>query len=326
MKGLYIGWGRPNAWGEALGTDLGARVVFTQQAGARRTLWGRAPLRYVSDFLQSIRAIAESRADFLMWQVPPSLAPILLRGGWHRGRVPWGLDLHSGAVNLQKWKWLLPVLRSVARSAAVTVAHNTEIAALIEPWPSPVVVVDNYAVPLGEVPKASERCAHGAVTVVASGSEDEPLDVVLAAARILGAHYQFVVTGSREAVLKRMRGFALPPNVRLTGFLSRPAYLELLASCSMAVCLTDRPATMQLGAWEAVSVGCPVVVSDYQVLRDYFRDVAAFTANSGDALAACVGLVRRDHTSYVTASENMAVAIRDAREHQLRHVRARLVQ
>jgi len=220
---------------------------------------------------------------------------------------------------------LLPALRSAARSAAVTVAHNTEIAALIDPWPSPVVVVDNYAVPLSEVPRTTERRSYGPVTVVASGSEDEPLDVVLSAARILGETYQFVVTGRREEVLKRMRGLAMPPNVRLTGFMSRPEYLELLASCSMAVCLTDRPATMQLGAWEAVSVGCPVVVSDYAVLRGYFRDVAEFTANSGDALAACIELVRREYTKYVTASQTMALGMREAREHQLLQVRARLV-
>ena len=130
MTGLYLGWGRPNSWGEALAADLGAQFIFTQEAVTdAKMVWERAPLRYIGDIRRSLRALVEYNPAFVMWQVPPSIGPILIEGG-RQGRVPWGLDVHSGAVNLSRWRWLLPLLRSVAQRAAVTVVHNKEIAAL----------------------------------------------------------------------------------------------------------------------------------------------------------------------------------------------------
>src|SRR5205809_3063908 len=325
MTGLYVGWGRPNSWGEALAADLGAKAFFTQEAVAdARRAWDKAPLRYVSDLHRSLRAVAECNPAFLMWQVPPSVGPILIRGGWRR--VPWGLDVHSGAVNLSRWKWLLPFLKWAAQHAAVTVVHNTEIATLIRPWPSPVVVVDNYVVPLADVPAPRARQGQGVIAVVASGAIDEPLHVVASAATLLGDGYQVIITGRRHALLRRLGRSRLPPNVRLSGFLSRREYLELLASARMTICLTDRPATMQLGAWEAVSLGCPVVVSGHSVLRDHFRDVAEFTDNSPEALATAIRRVSMEHSRYAKAAESMANMMRKARTRQLREVRERLEQ
>ena len=324
MTGLYVGWGRPNSWGEALAADLGAQVIFTQEAVTdARLIWEKAPIRYLADLRRSLRAVAACKPGFLVWQVPPSVGPILIRGGW-QSRVPWGLDVHSGAVNLWRWKWLLPVLRWVAQRAAVTIVHNREIAALIRPWPSPVVVVDNYVVRASEAPAPRERQRQGPIIVVASGAVDEPLHVVAGAARLLGDEYEVIITGRRRAVLRRLGRGQLPTNVRLTGFLARHEYLDLLASACMAVCLTNRTATMQLGAWEAVSLGCPVVVSAQSVLREYFRGAAEFTGHYPDALAACIRQVRMEHSRYVAAAKTMAAEMRKSRARQLQEVRDQL--
>src|SRR5437762_6564301 len=67
MTGLYVGWGRPNSWGEALAADLGAKAFFTQEAVAdARRAWEKAPLRYFSDLHRSLRAVAECNPAFLM--------------------------------------------------------------------------------------------------------------------------------------------------------------------------------------------------------------------------------------------------------------------
>lgn len=322
MTSLYLGWGRSNAWGVALAEDLGAKVVFTEdvaQASVPISL-GR---RYWRDFWISRRVVGETSPDLVIWQVPPTVAPIA--GSFAIGGIRWGIDMHSGGVNLGRWRWLLPLLRLRARTASFTVAHNEEIADLLRPWPSPVFVIKNYVVPAHERPPQGVRTATGDIVVVASGAVDEPLHVVMGAAKRLGGRYTFLLTGRPDAIVRRLGGESAPPNVRLTGFLDRPAYLRLLATASMTVCLTTRPATMQLGAWEAASLGCPVVVSDQTVLRRYFTMGAQFCRNSAVGLATALTEVRESYESYLTGAEHHSRQMIFARSEEIQKLREYLL-
>jgi glycosyltransferase involved in cell wall biosynthesis len=275
------------------------------------------------DLQASHRIIADLSPELVIWQVPPSIGPVVI-GSCGRGARRWGLDMHSGAVNLARWRWLLPILRRRARSATFAVVHNTEMARLIRPWPSPVFVIDNYVVPVHERPIGLMRSATGPVVVAASGAIDEPLELVVQAGLLLGTECEIVITGRRDAIRRRLGHQSLPPSVRLAGFLERRAYLELLASASVTVCLTTRAATMQLGAWEALSLGCPVVVSDQKVLRDYFRAGAQFAAHTPQALADCIRTVRADYGQYSASARQMATFMEAARARQIDALRAHI--
>jgi len=320
VTSLYLGWGRSNAWGVALAEDLGALAVFTGESdsnAARPRSLGR---RYLRDLRISREALATHAPDLVIWQVPPTIAPLV--GSVVTGPAArWGIDMHSGGVNLGRWRWLLPVLRYRARKATFTVVHNDEIVELMRPWPSPVFVIKNYVVPVHERPKRRARTAIGDIIVAASGAVDEPLDVVTAAARLLGGDFSILVTGRPETLKRRLAEEPLPPNVRLTGYLPRPVYLDLLASAAMTVCLTSRPATMQLGAWEAASLGCPVVVSDQTVLRRYFTRGARLCQNSGPALADAIASVRREYETYRTAADQAAGEMETARSVEIAALR-----
>ena len=52
--------------------------------------------------------------------------------------------------------------------------------------------------------------------------------------------------------------------------------------------LTTRDNTMQSGAYEALSLGVPIITSDFQVLRDCFADAAIYVDNTSDAIAEAV--------------------------------------
>ena len=62
---------------------------------------------------------------------------------------------------------------------------------------------------------------------------------------------------------------AAPQNCTITGWLSRPEYESLLSGASGVVCLTSRELTMQMGAFEALEHGVPMLASGTEVLRDY---------------------------------------------------------
>lgn len=59
-------------------------------------------------------------------------------------------------------------------------------------------------------------------------------------------------------------------NCRLTGYLPYDRYVGLLRGVDVILDLTSQDHTLLMGAFEAVSLGTPLIVSDWPILRDYF--------------------------------------------------------
>jgi glycosyltransferase involved in cell wall biosynthesis len=93
---------------------------------------------------------------------------------------------------------------------------------------------------------------------------DEPVQELLEAAA-LAPEVHVTLTGRAPDWVVR----AAPQNCTITGWLSRPEYESLLRGASGVVCLTRRELTMQMGAFEALEHGIPILASGTAVLRDY---------------------------------------------------------
>jgi glycosyltransferase involved in cell wall biosynthesis len=122
------------------------------------------------------------------------------------------------------------------------------------------------------------------VTVVATYSKDEPLRLLPEVARRL-PDVRFAVTGDPHGDLCR----AWPANLRPTGFLSDYDYWQQLQRSAAVVVLTTRSDTLLSGGYEALALGRPLVVSDHQVLRDYFGDAAKYAQSTASSLALAIG-------------------------------------
>jgi glycosyltransferase involved in cell wall biosynthesis len=103
--------------------------------------------------------------------------------------------------------------------------------------------------------------------VVNTWSGDEPIVEVAAAAAEL-PEVTFEVTGHADARVARLG--PLPPNVHFAGFLPDADYYDLMQRAQAVICLTTRDHTMQRGACEALSLGTPIITSDWPLLRSYF--------------------------------------------------------
>jgi glycosyltransferase involved in cell wall biosynthesis len=94
---------------------------------------------------------------------------------------------------------------------------------------------------------------------------------------------QFYITGdpirARKTFLQHH-----PKNVNFTGFLPDEEYLGLLRGVQAIIVLTTHNHTMQRGACEAVSLGKPIITSDWPVLRSYFNKGTIFVNNSGEGI------------------------------------------
>ncbi|MCK4828066.1 glycosyltransferase, partial [bacterium] len=129
------------------------------------------------------------------------------------------------------------------------------------------------------------------VAVVSSFAEDEPLDVVFKAACRL-PDVRFYVTGDHNRIASRLQD-KKPDNCCLTGYMPYERYMDLLGGVDVIIVLTTRDHTLLSGAFEAVSLGKPLIVSDWPVLRDYFSLGTVHVPNTVKGI--CEGLVRAKH-------------------------------
>jgi glycosyltransferase involved in cell wall biosynthesis len=118
---------------------------------------------------------------------------------------------------------------------------------------------------------------------------------VLEAARRLSGDYRIYITGKLKK--NRLNGLAVPDNVILTDFLSEPDYIKLLSSSDAIVVLTNTDNCMVCGAYEAVALGKPLILSNKKVLRDYFFQGVIFTENNPQHLAEAIMRAIAEKTS-----------------------------
>ncbi len=289
MKLTFISWTKFDRRADLLARHLGASVHFISY-GRRGSLW-QAPLRYAVQSARTWRVLRRERPDVVFVQNPPIVAVWLAWLYARQQRARYIIDSHSAAFLSPKWRWSLALHRLLARRALATVVTNTYLEAVVRGWGCPAIIVafspDND-LPGRPFPVAGPFN----VAVVSSGAEDEPLDVVFAAAARLPS-VQFYVTGDSSridgALLARRPGNCLP-----LGYVPYEEYVGLLQSVDVVMDLTKRDHTLLMGAFEAVSVGTPLIVSDWPLLRTYFRRGTVHVANTVEAVCEGVERARRE--------------------------------
>jgi glycosyltransferase involved in cell wall biosynthesis len=283
-RGMFVVWGpawkgaRSSVLAQALGLPAAAYVDNDWRRGLRAD-----PLKYARRMARTVLAFARHRPAFLIVQSPPTpLAWLAALYGGVLGR-PFLIDAHSDAFQRVRWtrpRWLNRVV--IRRALAVIVTDDAWADGLRAAGATAIVVPD---IPTTERASARVALALGEgfhVAVVNSGGRDEPLEATLEAARNV-PEVTFYVTGrtlGREAAVA-----AAPPNVRFTGYLSADDYAALLGAADAVMCLTTRDHTMQRGACEALSLGRPIITSDWPLLRSYFSRGAVHVDNSVEGIA-----------------------------------------
>lgn len=280
MAIAFVSWTRYNPRTDLLARQLGASAHFVSHGRSGRAL--SAPLRYLAQAMQTWQTLRAERPSVILVQNPPIALALL---AWLYTRLNGGafaVDSHTAAFLSPKWRWALPLHRFLSRRALATIVTNEHLLAVVRGWGCRALILaftpDDRAV---AEPFALEPGFN--VAVVSTGAEDEPVAEVFAAARRLPG-VQFYITGEERRLALHLRQ-RRPGNCHLTGFLPRGQYLGLLATANVVLDLTTRDHTLLMGAFEAVSLGTPLVVSDWPVLRRYFSRGTVHVANTAEAIA-----------------------------------------
>lgn len=262
----------------------------------------RGLARYAELLVRTLRTLSSRRPAVLIAQTPSQILAViaLLMRTVFRYRLV--LDAHNEAVEpyLHRSRTVLTVTNWLLRRADLVIVSNRQLADVVtRVGGRPLILPDA----LPRVPAASTRTLNGPCTavVISTYAGDEPIAAVFEAARAIGPAMHFYLTGNAAKCPPALRA-TLPENVTLTGFLSEPDYWSTLASCDIVIDLTTMDNCLVCGAYEAIALGKPLLLSRNQASVDLFTGLADFTQNEPQEIAAALLRLRtrltdvlRDH-------------------------------
>jgi glycosyltransferase involved in cell wall biosynthesis len=239
-----------------------------------------APIKYILQAARTLQVLFAERPQTIHVQNPPFVCTLVVYFYCLVMGAQFVIDHHSAAF-ARVWDWALPIQKLLARRAVTNIVTNQHWADIIHSWNAhALILVDPFlALPTGQAFPVSPGFN---VAFISTFAPDEPLDAVLkAAAQLPEVH--FYITGDTR---RKPKSFFdnLPTNVTCTSFLPDDQYIGLLGAVDAIMALTTRDHTLQLGGCEAVSVGQPLITSDWPFLRDFFSQGTVYVANTSDSI------------------------------------------
>ena len=261
--------------------------------------------RYPRQILRTIGALRRSAATRFIVQNPSlllSVTVVLWRGIFARKRFV-VIDAHNQAVvPFMSNNFVVRALsRYVLRKANLTLVTNRFLVDAVERRGGHAVVLPDRLPAISPCPAPPmESNGPMRVLVIATFAPDEPIDAILQAARIVGSSVEFSFTGDSRKVPDSTHASA-GKNVRFLGYLDEHAYWQAMAEAHVVLDLTLMPDCLVCGAYEAVAMGRPVVLSNTVAQREYFREAGTYSDVNPQSIADALGSLREHYFDAVSA-------------------------
>lgn len=213
----------------------------------------------------------------------PSIALTLLACALHsRFKYKLVVDAHNAGLipESRLLKKIQTLHKYLQREADTTVVTNEALAEIVEKNNGkPFVLPDKLPKP-PTVKRIKLRSKYNVVYICTFGL-DEPYKEVLIGGKNLPNEITIYITGDYKRVPSQIIDKA-PKKIVFKGYLSEMDYWNLLYSADLVMDLTLRENCLVCGAYEAISVGTPLILSDTKVLKEYFYKGAVFTPNRSE--------------------------------------------
>ncbi len=292
-KITFVVWSGHSPRATNMAAALDTIVQFQYEVGMKRR--GMTPLRYLVQAWQSWKLLEHERPDVVIARTPPVFAPLVvaLWAAWRRKQLV--MDCDTGSFHSPKWQWALGLHGWLARRALLTLVIDQAAFELVQKAGAKVMILEDKLPRM--VSPNSPIGSDGAtrLAVVSSFDVDEPVAEVFAAARLL-LHITFYHTGDPKRADAKLLADK-PANVVLTGYLRGADYSGLLDNVDGIVVLTNEPNALNCGAYEALSIHKPAVVSDQPEMRRYFNRGFVHVANNPAAIAAGIEQMLRQRAA-----------------------------
>ncbi len=118
---------------------------------------------------------------------------------------------------------------------------------------------------------------------ISSFAVDEPVKEIFDLAELLNKeNIKLYWTGKVNENL--IKDFNKPENLVFTGYMTFEEYYDLIGNANCLIALTTESDTLQSGAYEALSVEVPMVITDSKALKNYFDSAALYTNHKPEDL------------------------------------------
>ncbi len=289
VKTAFLAWIDYHRRSDLLAQHLGATTYFIQHGAPGGLI--KTAIRYLVQAWRSWRVLSKDRPDIVFVQNPPIFCVVVAALYAKRYGAEYVIDSHTGAFLSPKWRWSLRLHRLLSSGALATIVHNTAQEQIVKPWGCRYLVMGFTP---GRYPPGDTYDLDGnfCVAVISSFRDDEPLGEVFGAAALM-PDVRFYITGDATRIQASLAA-RKPDNVLLTGYLSYDRYVGLLRGVDAMVVLTTGDHQLLMGGFEAVSLGKPLIVSDWPLLRTYFHQGTVYVTNTAEGISEGIRQAQRD--------------------------------
>jgi len=285
-----IAWAPYGRRSESLARELKADLYFIHYLKFQRPIY--APAKYILQAIRTSQVLFQQRPNVVLVQNPPFVCGLVVYLYCRIFGTHFMFDHHSAAF-ARIWNWALPLQRFLSRQAITNLVTNEHWADIIRSWSaSAFILIDPLTAISSQVAEFQVTSGFN-IVFINTFADDELLEIVLMAAERLPT-IQFYITGNTN---RKPASFFenTPPNVTFTGFLPDIQYFALLKAVQAVMTLTTRDYTLQGGGFEAISLGQPLLTSNWPYLQKLFPQGTIYVDNTPDGICAGVMAVQQDH-------------------------------
>lgn len=276
MKRIWVTWEfqRRNI---GLSSALGWRLVQIEIDAPRIP-------RYLLSLWRTFKVVISQRPDVMAVQNPSIVLAVFAVFLARFFKIKLIVDAHnSGIYPSEGGSSLLMVMANWVQKKAdlVIVTNETLKDVIISNGGRSIVLPDKISEPPAGINK-KKLDGKANIAFICTYSEDEPYREVIEAARLLSDDVVIYLTGRYDG---KVYPNEVPSNVRLLGFISENDYWVLLRSVDIVMDLTKRDNCLVCGAYEAVALDKPLILSDTRALKEYFDKGCVYVAPSTQSIA-----------------------------------------
>lgn len=274
MKGIWITW-EIQRRNKGISSALKWPLYEITYSGSR---WRR----YLYCMVETVQVILKEKPQIIVAQNPSivlAILIVLLRKVFGFRAV---IDAHNSGIYPAEGdsKVMMWVSKWLQRLSDLTVVTNDHLRRVVEANKGRAVVLPDR---LPDVPEVRMYPLNGRINLayICTYSIDEPFMEVFHAARLLPGDVMIYVTGKYH---DKIDSSTVPDNVRLLGFIPDNEFWSLLSSVDLIIDLTFRENCLVCGAYEAVALEKPIILSGTKTLRTYFTKGCIYVSPSSDSI------------------------------------------
>lgn len=293
---IVIVWAPEEQRTESIAERLNARLFHVHYLKYKTPII--APLKYPLQALKTWQILLWHRPKYLYITNPPIFATVVAYLCSFLSGTKIIMDTHPPSLFHSNWAWTVPLQRLMSRLVHANITDQQRFKRMFEGWgASPTFVFERAPKVAPDTPlpddarHATSAGAGFSVAVVNTFAEDEPLECVLEAARLL-PDVHFYITGN-VAKGDQATIAAAPANCTFTGYLHGNDYWNLLRRSRAVMALTTWQNSLIMAGQDGITVNKPTLISRQETTEEYFTKGVVLVENTGESIAAGVSEARR---------------------------------